>query len=42
MQVFYYKEGIEMQKVGILGTGWIAAYHVQALKKLNIEVYVVV
>ena len=31
-----------MKKVGILGTGWIAAYHVQALKKLNIEVFAVV
>ena len=30
-----------MKKVGILGTGWVAAYHVQALKKLNIEVYAV-
>lgn len=31
-----------MKRIGILGTGWIAAYHVQALKKLDVEIYAVV
>ena len=31
-----------MEKVGILGTGWIAAYHVQALRQLGVEISAVV
>lgn len=31
-----------MKKVGILGTGWVAAYHVQALKKSDAEVFAVI
>ncbi len=31
-----------MEKVGILGTGWVAAYHVQALRRLGIKVSAVV
>ena len=31
-----------MEKVGILGTGWIAAYHVKALRQLGIEISTVV
>ncbi len=31
-----------MEKVGILGTGWVAAYHVQALRQLGIEASCVV
>lgn len=31
-----------MKKVGILGTGWVAAYHVEALKKIDIEIFAVV
>ncbi len=31
-----------MKKVGIIGTGWIAAVHVQALQKLGIQIHAVV
>ncbi len=31
-----------MRKVGILGIGWVAGFHVQALRELDIEVFAVV
>ena len=31
-----------MKKVGILGTGWVATYHVQALSQLGVEISAVV
>lgn len=31
-----------MEKIGILGTGWVASLHMQALRQLGIEVFAVV